>query len=78
MKALKAFSADEPRSRLSTLERDPALSGGSGNPCGNPCCEEYPFSNTLTSPCTNGDESVAGCQTTERSSFLLTSRFSAR
>jgi len=56
--------------RLSTLEREPVLCAGSGNPCdGNQCCAGYPFSNSLTFPCPNADEGFAGCQTTERYTY---------
>jgi hypothetical protein len=56
--------------RLSSVERDPVLCAGSGNPCdGNQCCGGYPFSNSLTFPCPNADEGFAGCQTTERYSY---------
>jgi len=56
--------------RLSTLESEPVLCAGSGNPCdGNQCCAGYPFSNSLTFPCPNADEGFAGCQTTERYTY---------
>jgi len=56
--------------RLSSVEREPVLCAGSGNPCdGNQCCAGYPFSNSLTFPCPNADEGFAGCQTTERYTY---------
>ena len=56
--------------RFSTLEREPVLCAGSGDPCdGNQCCGGFAGSGSLTFPCPNADENFNGCQTTERFTY---------
>lgn len=56
--------------RLSTVERDPVLCAGSGDPCdGNQCCGGFAGSNSLTFPCPNADAFFNGCQTSERFNY---------